>query len=62
MLGEYGFGDGNKTGRRKDDPSRCTVGNYAGSAMVEAGTPVHRLWRKVGERDGMGLVNTQNCF
>ena len=59
---------GNRVGleRRQEEEKMIqagvTVGNDAGSAVVEAGTPVHRWGGKWGKRDGMGLVDTQNCF
>ena len=39
-----------------------TVGNYAGSAVVEAGTPVHRLGRIVGEKGEHGTGRHPELF
>ena len=52
--------------RRKEEgkmiQAGVTVGNYAGSAVVEAGTPVHRLGRIVGEKGEHGTSGHPELF
>ena len=52
--------------RRKEEgkmiQAGVTVGNYAGSAVVEAGTPVHRLGRIVGEKGEHGTGGHPELF
>ena len=52
--------------RRKEEgkmiQAGVTVGKYAGSAVVEAGTPVHRLGRIVGEKGEHGTGGHPELF
>ena len=62
MLGEYEFGAGKKTGRRKDDPSRCDCWEWCWLCCGGSRDPSAQVGREVREKGWHGTSGHPELF